>query len=308
VTALGEELLRSPADSPAAASVWRSALQHLALTDSTDNTSHPYSILLRLVQARPGIDTPRLGLALEAIDDSEEEFRRILTLADEVDWAYALEVRGVSRHMQRNATKILPALARQLGDIVQSGGRNRLHAERVVVPSVGRRPRPVSPERIAPVPLPSGRVADVEDYADLALTAAQRLDRLRRHNRIVRWMAARLAATGYALYEDPFDTLATREQEASVLIEVKTLDGTGTDEIARVRGALAQLQYYERFAVADEQKVDGLVKVALFERPLTAEHAHFLEALQIVPAWFNADGELQTIPSSAERLAKLAIL
>jgi hypothetical protein len=155
--------------------------------------------------------------------------------------------------------------------------------------------------------MPSGRIPDVEDYADPRLSAAQRLERLQRHNAIVRNVAGRLAAAGYTLFEDPYDTLATRVAKPSVLIEVKTLDGTMPDEIARIRGALAQLQYYERFAVKDEQKASGILKVAIFERPISSAHVHFLEGLDILPAWLGDDGSLRTAESSAPVLVQLGL-
>ena len=73
--------------------------------------------MLRLAGERPGIETRLLGLALEANDDSEREFQRLLALVDNHSAAPAWDELGVSVHQQRNSVKIFPAVARQLGEL-----------------------------------------------------------------------------------------------------------------------------------------------------------------------------------------------
>ena len=57
--------------------LWGGALRNMPLRDASGDVSHPYRILLRLVDARPGIAKRYLALALEARDDSGDEFDRL---------------------------------------------------------------------------------------------------------------------------------------------------------------------------------------------------------------------------------------
>ncbi|MBK7971717.1 MAG: hypothetical protein IPK08_23800 [Bacteroidetes bacterium] len=76
----------------------------------------PYRILLKLTQDKPGIETSKLMLALEAENDSQEEYERILALS-ELEFISILEEINISEHQARNAVKILPSFAVQAGDI-----------------------------------------------------------------------------------------------------------------------------------------------------------------------------------------------
>jgi hypothetical protein len=44
--------------------------------------SYPYSILLNLVRDNPGLETRKLMLALDAENNSDEEYQRILDLSN----------------------------------------------------------------------------------------------------------------------------------------------------------------------------------------------------------------------------------
>ncbi|MBM3333435.1 hypothetical protein FJY63_02125, partial [Candidatus Sumerlaeota bacterium] len=106
-----------------------------------------------------------------------------------------------------------------------------------------------------------------------ALLAARRKvrDRRRRHNLIVQKLALVLEQEGAELFENPFDCLACFPDEG-LLIEVKTLDGTMPDEMARVREALGQLLYYESFVTRPLVKKRAVRKVACFEHEVSQEH------------------------------------
>ena len=116
-----------------------------------------------------------------------------------------------------------------------------------------------------------------------------RLDRLRRHNLIVQALAARLAPSGAQLYEDPFDIFALITA-VGILVEVKTLDGTDTDERERVRDALGQLLYYEPFTAAPLAGQATIHKIACFETAISDAHRAWLNRSNIGVIWTVGNG------------------
>jgi hypothetical protein len=124
------------------------------------------------------------------------------------------------------------------------------------------------------------------DPAAAAAAIHQRLDRLRRHNILVRLLASRLGAAGMTLFENPFDLLAVHER-IGVLAEVKSLDGTEEDERERVRDALAQLLYYEAFVIEPVVGEADIHKVAVFERSISPAHQAWLNRSGIATIWMD---------------------
>jgi Protein of unknown function DUF262 len=100
--------------------IWKKAFLNLKLTGPEGKFSHPYSILLKLIQKKEKIETAKLMLALEAKDDSDEEFERILNLSSK-SVPEIINYIGTTEAMARNAVKILPGIAQQLGDIKREG-------------------------------------------------------------------------------------------------------------------------------------------------------------------------------------------
>jgi len=297
VSSLGRQLVRHEADARESMPVWRTALGLVVLANNADGTvAHPYKILLRLVGERPGIQAAKLALALEARDDSEEEFARIRALADRPWDEVRLEL-GISEHQARNATKILPAIARQLDDLRADGDGYTLVARANVQRRVRRERRRreqlgnrrVTPETIARAPTFQGRPPDEQGFANPVLTAEMRRLRLTEHQRLVRSFADILDEQGYELFEDPYDILGRRGAGPTLLAEVKTLDGQEADEIAQVRAALAQILYYDNLSVPPHLKPNGLLNVALFNRRISEKHSAFLEAMRISVVWITGD-------------------
>ncbi|HEX8016558.1 MAG TPA: DUF262 domain-containing protein, partial [Flavobacterium sp.] len=116
LTNRGQDLLNT-VDENIRKELWKNALLNLSLTTADGNVSHPYRILLRLVSIVPGIETSKLMLALEAEDDSETEFNRILHLAQNYSFTEISSIIKVTESMADNAVKILPGIAEQLGHI-----------------------------------------------------------------------------------------------------------------------------------------------------------------------------------------------
>jgi hypothetical protein len=282
---------------------WRAVMRRMTLEEGGE-TSHPYQVLLRLVERRPGITRAKCALALEARDDSPEELARIAALADlpEADIRQQLGVTGANWN---NAKKILPALAEQLEDVVQIGRSYTLvnapgrpddvneaePATRATNARAPRTPRAVTAETIG-IAGTADRGEDDEilpdpDPAAAAEAIRLRYDRLQRHNLIVRELAGRLS--GARLYEDPCDILALFAA-GNILVEVKSLDGTEADERDRVRGALGQLLYYEAFAVSLIIGESAVHKVACFEHPISAAHGEWLNGFGVAVLWKVENG------------------
>lgn len=318
VSPLGRQLLRHAANAPQSIPIWRTAMNLVGLENDADGTvAHPYRILLRLVGETPGIESVKLALALEARNDSEAEFARVRALAGR-PWDEVREELGVSEHHARNATKILPAIARQLNDLQVDGhvysrvvpvnhqlqGRRRGSRARQ---RRGRRRRHrlgnrrVTPGTIAQTRSFQDRPTDEQEFANPALTAKMRRQRLNDHQRLVRSLADMLHEQGYELFEDPYDVLGRRDADPTILTEAKTLNGQEADEIAQVRAALAQLLYYDNLSVASHLKSHGLLSIALFNRRISEKHTALLEAMRISVCWIM-DGQLFATGESSDRL------
>lgn len=130
VTPLGERAV-GPGPGPPdqeVRGVWRQALLDLTL-----DGSHPYAILVRLASEARGVQKPMLALCLEARDDSQAEFDRVLGLA-RIDDVNRVRVQiGATPFGFQNAQKILPSLAVQLGD-ARLDRKNRLDPPTIPAP------------------------------------------------------------------------------------------------------------------------------------------------------------------------------
>lgn len=315
LTPLGSRLARDstePLDEVEKAQ-WRAAVAAIKVGDPERGISHPYQVLIRLVQRHPdGLPRSKCALCLEANDDSDVELDRIVELAsfdDDMDIWRHIGGDPNQRANWDNAVKVLPAFAEQLGDIVKSGRLVRPSPdsqwERPAsndlepVPAVGTsaaepiraNARVVDASRIARAgttsdesdPISSARTPTREE---LAATLTARAERLTRHNLLVQQLARRLEANGCALSEDPYDCLASRGDQW-VLIEVKTLHPRGDDERSRIRDALAQLLYYKQFALPDD--CQDVTMTAVFERKPLDQHIEWLRNHSICAVWALGD-------------------
>ena len=284
---------------------WRRVISNIEHSDDR-GTSHPYQILLRLVARKPGITRAKCALALEARDDSAAELDRIVQLADLSEDRIQARI-GATKSNWDNAKKVLPRFAEQLLDVIRSrdgtyvladapGRAEDTGAAAATAPrnNVGRRvvsaaPRaPRSSREVSPETIGMAGIAERSDEIQMpppgdpeAMAAAIRLrgDRLRRHNLLVRAFAALFVQAGATIYEDPFDILALFA-ESGILVEIKTLDGTTSDERERVRDAFGQLLYYEGFLTAAVAGEAPIYKIACFEGRISDSHR----------AWLNGHG------------------
>lgn len=127
---------------------------------------------------------------------------------------------------------------------------------------------------------------DKNKVFDLSSGILERKKRTERHQDIVKLIALDLTRAGYGLYENPVDCLATKEKYNSLLFEVKTLDGTISDERKQVQKAFAQLFYYEEFNIKNYTK-EKVEKIAVFETKISEEHILFFKRNGIKVYWID---------------------
>lgn len=315
LTDTGESLLEawSVGDELVLLDNWRTIARGTTAWDEAGTISHPYRIMLRLLAERPGTPRALCPLALEARDDSEEEFQRILALRDLGDEASITQQIGISRSNWDNAKKILPSIAEQLGDVARNNTGlfvvNAGGGTEEASPAVVTRPaRKVTPTTIASSKEPEDSdegpdlgVASQGDLVSLAEAIAKRSNRNYRHNQLVQQFSQSLTVLE-GLWEGDFDCLAVTGS-AVVLAEMKTLDGTMSDEVSQLRGAVSQLLYYQAFSIPDSVKDIALsrpmIKVAVFESSPSGAHIQWLESLGIYVLWLQGAGFATTATSQA---------
>ena len=294
---------------------WRSVANNIALIGGSGAISHPYRIMLRLLAERPGSPRAFCALALEAQDDSEEEFQRILGLRDLADEQVVLERLGISTSSWDNAKKILPSIAEQIEDVARTQGGLYLvngpttgtdtstnnESQASVAPA--RLARRVTSTSIASTKAPEHSDEGPEtaelDLISLAEAIAKRANRNHRHNQLVQQFAAALKDIE-ELWEGDFDCL-TVTPSSVILAEMKTLDGTHPDEVRQVRSALSQLRYYETFSipesVAESMATRQTLEIAVFDSSPSEAHKQWLESVGITVVWSEGSGFTTTTTS-----------
>lgn len=286
---------------------WRRVISGLYHLGGDSTGSHPYQVMLRLVARNPGITRAYCALALEARDDSAEELDRIVALS-ELDEQEIRDRIGVTKSNWDNAKKVIPKFAEQLGDVIKTGDSYQIAdapgsrttgatARPAIAAAAPRQPR--GSREVTPTTIGMAGLADSETE-EFPLPPANldpetrrranelRLNRLRRHNLIVREVAARFVRAGMRIFESPYDVLAVSDT-AGILTEVKTLDGSPEDERDRVREAYAQLPYYEAF-VTPPGGGTYTRRLACFESEITEGHQRWLNQAEIATIWTGSNG------------------
>jgi hypothetical protein len=272
------ELDSDPA-APEAHAIWRRAFHDLEITD-LDGTSHPYEILLRLAGERPGIQKGLLGLALEARDDSEAEFQRLIALVDDDATAPAWEKLGVSSAQRANSIKILPAVAEQLREVVIVDGRAYVALQDPLEPREESRRRSTGAVRSRRRRYDRNR--DRGNRPKIPQTTTRSYDpdlsaiRYRSHEECLAAFDA-LIVTSFDRWEGDYD-LAVESGADLLLAEVKTIR---TDADNQVRLGLGQLLYYEHFDVRPDWPDATISRLLVVDAELDQELQVFLEANEI---------------------------
>jgi hypothetical protein len=269
--------------SPEARAMWQAAFRELELTDES-GTSHPYELMLRLVGERPGIETALLGLALEPTNDSEAQFQRILDLVDRDSVDPAWDRLGVSVHQRRNSVKILPAVARQLGDIEVIDHRAYLSLPDPTAPRTererrqhrairSRRRRYDRNRHRGRRPQTSGTVLRTYDPDLLAARYAAHEACLAAFDSLIPDALTR--------WEGDYDLLIVGEA-VLLLAEVKTIR---LDAHAQTRVGLGQLLYYEHFDVRPEWPEPPIHRLLVLDAAIDHELLAFLDEHEVGVVW-----------------------
>ena len=318
VTPSGNRLLEvsSSDDREALNNEWKGIARNISVIDSEARVSHPYQIMLKMLAARPGTPRSLCALALEALDDSDTELARIIELRDLNDESQIRVSLGISKSNWDNAKKILPSIAEQIGDVARGQDGLYLVTTGFTYPTSARRTsderrntaRKVTVDTIATTKTPddSDEAATINqaNLVSLSEAIAKRTERSHRHNLLVQQFSASLLDQSAELWEGRFDCLAI-VQEVTLLAEMKTLDGSDSDETDQVRAAAAQLLYYEAFDVRmiPELADRPLIKVAVFESTPGDSHIRWLESIGIEVVWRLDGGEFSASENSRAALA-----
>lgn len=269
--------------------LWKNALLQLGLEGTDGEVSHPYRILLKLVNTFQGIETSKLMLALEADNDSVEEFERISNLAQRTI-SEIIEATRTTQSMANNAVKILPGIAEQLGDIERVNNKAYPIGQLVITEDE------ITTTRI---PKSAYRETDLEGIAkdpnlnavtsvsiDLAEAIRIRQRRLAEHQEIVRLLAQLNAKSGFRLYEGKFDCLAIKDEKA-LLYEVKTILNTGSDEEKQTVKGVGQLKYYKFSIVQKQMSYTNIKELLVFSSKPNDSIIEFCSEENILAVWLT---------------------
>lgn len=139
---------------------------------------------------------------------------------------------------------------------------------------------------------PNDEENSLDNIVDLSEGIHMRKLRTERHQDIVKLLAIDLERKGYELYEYPVDCLAIIEGKKGMLFEIKTLDGTASDEKKQVLKAFAQLCYYEMFYVSKKFDIE-IEKFVFFEHKVSQEHISFFKKYGIQVLWLNENRSIE---------------
>jgi hypothetical protein len=275
--------------------LWKNSLLQLGLEGTDGEVSHPYRILLKLVNTFPGIESTKLMLALEAENDSDEEFERISNLS-QLSIEQIIADTGTTESMAANAVKILPGIAVQLGDIEKAN--NRTYPVGQVIITEDEITTEEEPARRARANVRETSAADIARdpilnavtsiSIDLAEAVRIRQRRLAEHQEIVRLLAALNAENGFRLYEGKFDCLATKN-DAALLYEVKTILPSASDEEKQTVKGVGQLKYYKFSIVQREMGYNNIREIIVFSHKPNNGIIDFCTAENIRVVWKNGE-------------------
>lgn len=89
---------------------------------------------------------------------------------------------------------------------------------------------------------------------------------------------------GFKLFEGNIDCLGIKNNDFVLIGEIKTLDGSKSDEDKQVKKAFAQLFYYEEFEMGQFSKI-SCKKIVVFDRKIRDEHIDFFNKNGIQVFW-----------------------
>jgi hypothetical protein len=286
-------------------SIWRRAFHDLAITDAS-GTSHPYEIMLRLVSERPGIPKGLVGLALEAKDDSEAEFQRLLNLVDQNDATPAWDSLGISPAQRANSVKILPAVAEQLGELVTVDGGGFIALPDPFEPRQEKRRRSTGAIRSRRRRYERNRSRGKRPTTGHQTTRSYDPDlsaaRYQAHEECLSAFDAMLEPS-LDRWEGDYDLVAD-DGSALLLVEVKTIRNDADNQ---VRLGLGQLFYYEHFDVRPDWPTADVNLLLLVDGEIDTELEDFLDLHEVGLVVRAPDGTWSGTPRASQQLAQFGI-
>lgn len=287
--------------------LWRDAMLRMAVEGNDGEISHPYRILLKLVQDNPGLETKKLMLALDAENDSIEEYQRVLNLSNST-FEEILEELNITIHKARNAVKILPSLAEQLGDIERRGNNSYPVGQIIVtedeisteIPSSATNQdgvpysqyRNVTSDTIAVDPVFNTSSSVTIDYTE---SIRIRQERLAEHQNIVRQLGLFCEQKGFDLYEGKFDCLSTME-ETALVFEIKTILNSMSDQEKQTIKGVGQLKYYKFSIVNRQMEYEDIKEFLVYSQKPEISLIEFCTAENIKVVWLE-DGVFKIFDS-----------
>jgi len=292
VTTAGKQLLTTTSVEKATG-LWKNALLQLALEGTDGEISHPYRILLKIVNSFPGIETQKLMLSLEAENDSEEEFERISALAN-LSIAQIIKETRTSVAMAENAVKILPGIAEQLNDIERISNKAYPIGHVIVTEdevSTEEDFDAPTKERVTFKKVSSSDIAKDPTIniissvsIDLSDAIKTRQKRLAEHQEIVRLLAILNEKCGFNLFEGKFDCLGIKG-DAALLYEVKTILESATDQEKQTVKGVGQLKFYKFSIVEKQMGLSDIREILVFSIKPDARIIDFCSAENIAVIW-----------------------
>jgi hypothetical protein len=287
LTTMGNEILKFPNDQE----LWKNALSQLRLESTNGEISHPYRILLKLVSTFSGIEIKKLMLALEAENDSDDEFERISNLVNK-DIDYIIQLLNITESIADNSVKILPSIAEQLGNIEKI--KNKIYltghviiTEDGIISSDSYKKEKikinfVSAQEIAKAPffknLPSL-------YIDPTESNRIREKRTDHHHKDLRDLSFLLEKYGFKFRQNPFDLLAVNN-DIVLLYEMKTISNDLSDEMEQSIKGLGQLRAYNYFQLL-KKGYENAKKIIVFSQKPSNEIIDFFISENISTIWKN---------------------
>ncbi|MGM0579203.1 MAG: hypothetical protein ACQETL_00890 [Bacteroidota bacterium] len=280
--------------------LWKNSFVQLGLEGTDGEISHPYRILLKIVQEKPGIETKKLMLALEAENDSYEEYQRILELSG-LAYEKILEATGTSESMAKNSVKILPGIAEQLKDIKREGNYSFPVGTIIITEDEISTEIPEESTNQDGVPYSQFRQVTSGDIAkdpifnnvssvsiDLVESIRIRQIRLAHHQEIVRQLGLLCEQKGFSLYEGKFDCLSTIDNNA-VVFEVKTILASMSDQEKQTIKGVGQLKYYSYSIVHKQMGYNNIREVLVYSQKPKDSLIEFCSNENILILWLEND-------------------
>lgn len=277
--------------------LWKNALLQLGLEGTDGEISHPYRILLKLVNRFPGIETTKLMLALEAENDSDEEFERIIYLSQQSLEQIIIET-GTTMSMAANAIKILPGIAEQIDDIQRLSNKAYPIGQLIITEDEITTEEELthSPKKVADFRKTSAN--EIAKNPNLTVITSVSIDlgeaikirqrRLVEHQEIVRSLALLNEKYQFKLFDGKFDCLAVKA-ESALLYEIKTIIQSKSDEEKQTVKGVGQLKYYKYSIVNKKMGFSKIKEILVFSQKPELGIIEFCDSENILVVWKNVE-------------------